>query len=87
MRIIIHSKRGETGAEEYFFSTDHCQGVDGKGEGTYPEGFVPITFTLPMNVSARPSLPSGRVTTVKELLSVFFPWAREIPNPDRRFQP
>ena len=85
--IIIHSKLHDMKREEYFFSTDHCQGVKGRSEGTYPEGFVPCTFTLPMSVVPRPSLLSGRVETVADLINIFFSDAKEIPNPDPRYQP
>jgi hypothetical protein len=84
-RYIIHSRFGEK--EEYFFSTDHCQGVKGRGEGTYPEGFVPTTFYLPMTVVPRPCLPSGLVETLEQMILIFFKDAKEIPNPDPRFQP
>lgn len=83
-RIIMHSCNER---KEYFFSTDHRQGVEGRGEGTYPEGFVPITFYLPMSVVPRPSLPSGRVETLADLLMIFFKEAHEIPNPDPKYQP
>ncbi len=84
--IVIHSRYDDTGVE-YFFSTDHCQGVKGRGEGTYPKGFVPCTYYLPMSVVPRPSLPSGRVETLADILTVFFYDAKEIPNPDPNFQP
>lgn len=84
--IIIHSKRTDE-EEVYFFSTDHCQGVKGRGEGTYPEGFVPGSFHLPMSVVPRPELPSGRVETLADFLMIFFKDAKEIPNPDPRYQP
>lgn len=90
-RFIIHSRTidGEEGVcrEEYFFSTDHCQGVKGRGDGTYPEGFVPTTHYLPFSVVPRPELPSGRVETLEDLLLIFYSDAREIPNPDPTFQP
>lgn len=84
--ICIHARHTDT-VREYFFSTDHCQGVEGRERGTYPEGFVPTTFYLPQTVVARPSLPSGRVETVADILTVFFDDYQEVPNPDPRYQP
>lgn len=84
--ITIHAKRTDD-KEEYFFSTDHCQGVKGRSEVPIPEGFVPTTFYLPMSVVPRPCLPSGRVETLKDLLLIFFQGAKEIPNPDPKYQP
>lgn len=86
MYVIIHAGTREEN-REYFFSTDHCQRVDDKGKKTYPEGFVPTTYYLPMSVVPRPSLPSGRVESIKDLLGIFFSDAKEIPNPDPSFQP
>lgn len=82
-RVIIHSSltRGE-----YFFSTDHCQ----EGHSSlYPknQGFVPTTFHLPMSCAPRPSLPSGRIETVEDLIKIFHSRDKEIPNPDPSFQP
>jgi hypothetical protein len=85
--VIIHSRTVGEYDEEYFFSTDHCQGVKGRGEGTYPEGFVPTTYHLPMSVVPRPSLPSGRVETVEDVILIFHSRGKEIPNPDPKFQP
>ena len=79
--IVIHSSIGRG---EYFFSTDHCQGVRTK---TYPAGFVPITFTLPHAVVARPTCPSGWVETVSDVVAVYFPDSKEIPNPEPSYQP
>jgi hypothetical protein len=84
--FTIHSRHTDT-VKEYFFSTDHCQGVRGRGEGTYPEGFVPGSFHLPMTVVPRPSLPSGNVETLEDFLMIFFDDYTEIPNPDPRYQP
>lgn len=84
--ICIHSRHTDT-VREYFFSTDHCQGVEGRSEGTYPEGFGPTTYYLPFTIVARPSLPSGRVETLKDLLMIFYQGYTEIPNPDPRYQP
>lgn len=86
-KVIIHSRMCGEHEEEYFFSTDHCQGIKGRGEGTYPEGFGPTTFYLPQTVVPRPSLPSGCVETVEDVIKIFFSGAREIPNPDPRYQP
>jgi hypothetical protein len=79
--IIIHANDSR---KEYFFSTDHCQGV----KGVYPEGpdWVPTTFSLPHWVVPRPSLPSGWVSTVEELVLIYFHDSREIPNPDPQYQ-
>ena len=85
-RVIIHARHTDT-VKEYFFSTDHCQGVKGRGEGTYPEGFVPVTSYLPQSVVPCPSLPSGSVETIEDLILVFYYDYKEIPNPDPRFQP
>lgn len=85
--ITIHCRSVGDHEEEYFFSTDHCQGVKGRAEGTYPEGFVPTTYYLPMSVVPRPELPSGRVETLKDLLMIFHSNGKEIPNPDPSYQP
>lgn len=79
--VIIHSN-SNTG--EYFFSTDHCQGV--RARETYPDGFVAATIALPHSVVPRPSLPSGWVETVEDVIKVYHPDDREIPNPDPRYQ-
>lgn len=81
--VIIHS---HTDRREYFFSTDHCQGVREDARGSYPPGFVPTTFYLPQSVASRPTLPSGRVETVEDVVKVYFPDEKEIPNPDVRYQ-
>lgn len=90
-RYIIHSRLLDVpdGAcrQEYFFSTDHCQGVEGRAKGTYPEGFVPTTHYLPRSVVPRPELPSGRVETLEDLLLIFYSDGKEIPNPDPQYQP
>lgn len=80
--VVIHSNL-HTG--EYFFSTSHIQGV--KAKETYPEGFVPTTHYLPHSVVARPALPTGWVTNLKELLTIYYYDAKEIPNPDPSYQP
>lgn len=82
--IIIHANF-ET--KKYFFSTDHCQGVKGRGKETYPNGFVPTSFHLPMSVVPRPELPSGRIETIKDLILIFCSDEKEIPNPDSSFVP
>ncbi len=82
MRVVIHANLER---KEYFFSTDHCQGV--RASTNYPAGFVPTSFHLPMSVVPRPSLPSGRVETAKDVITVFFSDDTEIPNPDASFQP
>jgi len=82
--VIIHSNMSRG---EYFFSTDHCQGVYAKE--TYPkeEGWVPTTFHLPQTVVPRESLPSGLVETAADVITIFFSDSREIPNPDPKYQP
>lgn len=82
MRVIIHASSER---KEYFFSTDHCQGVH--APASYPTGFTPISFYLPQRVVPRPSLPSGLVETVKDVITIFFSDGAEIPNPDASFQP
>lgn len=80
MRVIIHARHNDNDVKEYFFSTDHCQ-------ATSPEGFIPTSFSLPMSVVPRPELPSGLITTVEELVRIFFRDGKEIQNPDPLFQP
>jgi hypothetical protein len=82
--VIIHSSmdRGE-----YFFSTDHCQGVRARDNYPHDQGFVPTTFHLPLKVVARPSLPSGMVESVEDVITIFHSRDREIPNPDSKYQP
>jgi hypothetical protein len=82
MSIVIHSNSDR---REYFFSTDHCQGVH--ASNTYPKGFVPTTFHLPHYVVPRPTCPSGWVRTVADVILIYHPGDREIPNPDPSYQP
>lgn len=80
--VIIHASFLR---REYFFSTDHCQGV--KEGVAYPSGdFVPTTFHLPMSVAPRPSLPSGVCESVADIITIFHSGDREIPNPDPRYR-
>jgi hypothetical protein len=81
--IIVHTNP-YTG--EYFFSTSHLQGVEGVGKN-YPEGFVAVTHYIPCSVVPRPELPSGMVTNVREMVTIFYDDGKEIPNPDPSFQP
>jgi hypothetical protein len=81
--IIIHSSYDR---KEYFFSTDHCQGVHAKD--TYPkEDFVPTSFYLPCRVAPRPEFPDGWINTLESLLKLHFSDSKEIPNPDPMYQP
>ena len=68
-------------ARRYFFSTDHYQkhGLD--------DTYVPVTYTLPIHVLPRPSLPTGIITNVDELKLVFYDEMVEIPNPNPDYQP
>lgn len=88
MKVIIHSRFIDVNSSgecesEYFFSTDHCQGIKDK---SVHKDFVPTTFHLPMSVTPRPSLPSGRIETVKDLIMIFHSKDREIPNPNPAYQ-
>lgn len=88
-RVIIHARHTDT-VREYFFSTNHCQGVEANTFGITVdslEGFVPTTYYLPMTVVPRPSLPSGRVETLADILLIFYSGYTEIPNPDPKYQP
>jgi hypothetical protein len=87
-RVIIHARHTDT-VREYFFSTNHCQGME---TNTFDikidlKGFVPTTYYLPMTVVPRPSLPSGRVETLSDILLIFYSDYTEIPNPDPKYQP
>ena len=64
---------------KHFFTTDHCQ------EGY--DDYTPTTFNIPMNVTPRPSLPSGEVKTKQDIITIFLDDSVEIPNPDPNYQP
>ena len=65
----------------YFFSKNHCQDL-GLGEN-----FVPCAHYLPSRVEPRESVPSGIISNVKDLVSVFYYDMKEIPNPNINMQP
>ncbi|GIK44941.1 MAG: hypothetical protein LC131_06745 [Anaerolineae bacterium] len=37
------------------------------------EGWVPVTYCLPQEVAPRAAVPDGIVTTVEDLMTVFYP--------------
>lgn len=80
--VIIHS---DFRRKEYFFSTDHCQEIH--APETYPkgDGWVPVSYWLPMHVEPQKGLESGIIQTIQELVKIVHPEDREIPNPDSRF--
>lgn len=84
MDVCVHVNDS---SKEYFFSTDHCQGV--RVGALYPEGkgWVPCTHPIPQHVAPRDTLPSGVIETVADLITVYYSDAKEIPNPDPRYQP
>jgi hypothetical protein len=67
----------------YFFSTSHTQMQ--KSEVQISETYVPTTYSLPMVVVARPSVPDGIVKNITDLRNVFFSNSLEISNPDYSF--
>lgn len=87
MEIVIHQNIDTL---EYFFSTDHCQGEKSRrGAALYPqgEGWVPVTHYFPSAVAPRPTLPSGVIETVADIITVYYFDYTEIPNPDPNYQP
>lgn len=77
------------GLNQFFFSTDHCQGVrtnhanwPGK-----PEDWVPMTGRLPMRVVPRAGLLDGLINTLGLYKAVFHNGETEIPNPDKAYRP
>lgn len=65
----------------FFQSTDHCQ------EHELGSDFIPVTYTLPMQVSPRKSLPNGLIKNLNELISIFYDDMIEIPNPNKNYIP
>ena len=65
----------------FFQSTDHCQEHGLGGD------FIPVTYTLPMQVSPRNSLPNGLIRNLDELISVFYDDMTEISNPNKNCIP
>ena len=65
----------------FFQSTDHCQ------EHGLGNDFIPVTYTLPMQVSPRNSLPNGLIKNLNELISIFYDDMIEIPNPNKNYIP
>lgn len=74
--LVIHSNLSKA---EYFFSTHHCQ-------PNTPEGFVPITFYLPLWCQRRPEFPTGLIATAEDVVKLHFSNAKEIPNPDPKYK-
>ncbi len=70
---------------EFFFSTKHLQRLYSRV--SVPDEFVAVSFTLPMSVIPRPSLPDGLVDTIEKYVMIFHPGQKEIPNPDPLFVP
>lgn len=50
----------------FFFSDDHCFGVN-----VLPEQWCPCTVSFPLHVTPRDSVPDGIVCTIEQFLSVF----------------
>ena len=89
-QIITISKIDDKGNEEYFFTKDHCQ------EHGLGDEWVSCTYSLPMKVEERDSLPSGIVNNKEDWKKVFgIPYinefdvpmlCKEIPNPNPDYQ-
>jgi len=58
---------------EFFVSNQHC-------DYDLP-GFVPVTYSLPMEVAPRETLPSGIVKTLEDVIGVFYSDMKKIENP------
>lgn len=72
--------------KEFFFSTNHIQRFRSTLQSAL-DSFVPVTFSLPISVAPRPSLPSGVVSNLEEYIKIFHDDEKEIANPDPEFQP
>ena len=82
MSVIIHCNDGR---KEYFFSTDHCQGVK-EGDIKLDKAWVPTTFHLPQRVVPRPAFPTGWISSVADVIKLHFSDYTEIQNPDTRYK-
>lgn len=62
--------------KEYFFCDEH---------NTYDLGkdWVPCSFSLPMRVAPRPSLPSGQVETIEQYKMIFHDDEKEVTLQDK----
>lgn len=66
-RLEIMTEVGAAnGRNAFFFVDDYCL-----GQGILPDRFVPSSCNLPMSVTPRVGLPSGKVTNVDEYLTIF----------------
>ena len=84
--IVHHSLK----RKQYFFSTDHCQGVKLKGnkvvrKSIIPKDFVPVTYCLPNSVVPRPELPDGIVRTKEDYVKIFCEGETEVLNPESEY--
>jgi len=70
---------------QYFFSTSHIQ----RYESNVPlnKDWIPISTRVPHEVVPRPSVPSGIVESKADYIAVYHNDAKEVPNPDPKFQP
>jgi hypothetical protein len=60
--------------QEYFFANSHH-------DYNLGDDWVPVSFSLPMSVSPRPSLPDGLVDTLEKYIMIFHYDEKEIPHP------
>ena len=66
--------------KEYFFTTNHCQ------DHNLGNSWVSCTYTIPMYVEPRKSVPDGIIKDKADLVSVFYDDMIEISNPDSKFK-
>jgi len=59
---------------EFFFARFHSNYNLG-------DEWVPVSFSLPMSVVPRPSLPTGIVKTIEQHNMIFFSDSKQIPHP------
>jgi hypothetical protein len=59
---------------EYFWAKYHSS----YGLG---DGWVPVSFSLPIRIVSRPSLPDGIVDTIEKYNMIFLHDCKEIPHP------
>lgn len=82
MRVItIHNAN----TEEWFFSTDHCQGCY-KDAGFSGNEWVPCTSTLPLKIVPRKGLESGLVRNYHDMI-ILQGEDKRIKNPNPKYEP
>ena len=82
MTTVITFSNHEKG--EFFFSTDHCQGV--MDDSTIDSSWVPVTARLPVHITPRPGFECGIVRTIDGNIEIFYSDMKLIANPDERFR-